>query len=174
MSLTHIETIELTSSQSSITFSSIPQDYDDLVVLIAARTTRNATGDNLQFSFNGSSSNFTAIRLIGNGGSVLTFGNAVSYIGEAPSANNTADTFGNTQVYISNYASSNNKSYSVDDTAENNGSTGHTTLTAGLWSVSTAISSIGIFSETSSSLVSGSTFSLYGVTAGGDGTVTTS
>jgi len=175
MSLTHIETIELGSSQASITFSSIPQDYDDLVLVHSIRTARNNNvRDQLVLSLNGSGSNFSVIKLDGNGSSAGSQSYAVGRFAQVSTTNATSNTFGNGSLYISNYTASQNKSFSADSVSEDNGSTAYQSIYAGLWSNTSAVTSLSFVSADAFDLLSGSTASLYGVTAGGDGTVTTS
>jgi len=167
-----IETVELASSASSITFSSIPQDYDDLVITISGRTLKPTTTDYIDITFNGVNTNLSGVALWGNGSTTQSFSETI-YSGEMPGADQTANTFGNAQAYISNYSSSANKSFSVDAVSENNASSGILSIMGKLWSDTSAITSITVGSRFND-MVSGSTFSLYGITAGGDGTVTTS
>jgi len=170
----HIETIELDSSQSSITFSSIPQDYDDLVVLIYARTTRATVSDFLDIQFNGSSANQSCILLNGDGSAIQNYSLSSLQVVTANGANTTSNTFANGSVYVSNYTSSSAKSVFGDSAGENNATNNSILIASGRWNDTAAITSLAVVNVNSANLVSGSTFSLYGVTAGGDGTVTTS
>ena len=173
MSLTHIETIELGSSQSSITFSSIPQDYDDLVVLIHARTDRaGEESEVINLEFNGTYTNLSSLELFGTGSGVGS--NArTSRAGFATGAGATANTFSSSQTYISNYTAATAKSFSADTVTENNATTAFQAIIANLWNDTSAVTSIRLFGFSGGSFVSGTTASLYGITAGGDGTVST-
>jgi hypothetical protein len=162
---TLIESKTLSSNTSSITFSSVPQTYDDLVLIASAKSTgtRTATGVNIQF--NSSSSNFSGIRIYGDGSSFGSYssGNfAMAVVGTQTAAN---FTFSNSEIYIFNYTSSSAKPYSVCSVTENNGGDALADFTAGLWSDSTAISSITLITDTPGSeyLTSNSTFYLYGI-----------
>ncbi len=153
---------------ASIEFTSIPQTGTDLLLVVSARSTQAVIYDYLFLSFNGSSSNFSARFLDGNGSVVEsgTWSNAVvdsSVVG----ASATANTFGSSQFYISNYAGSTNKSYSNDSVTENNASTAYQSIHAGLWSNTAAVSSIGMI--TGGNFVAGSTASLYIITKGSGG-----
>ena len=165
-----IERVELDSSAASITFSSIPQDYAHLVVLISARGVTN-----VKIKFNGSATLPSRLNLFGNGSSVNSISGSDGYAIVTNPTSYTADTFSNAEIYISNYTSSNNKSFSTNSVNENNATTATQMILAGLWSVTDAITSLELSDLSSSaSFVAGSTASLYGITAGGDGTVTTS
>jgi len=171
----HIETIELTSSQSSITFSSIPQDYDDLIIVMSNRNNASVPARNLYISINSSTANFSTLSFYGRNGSVASDTQNRVIMRDPSTAGTTANTFSNTQVYLSNYTSSNDKSISVDGVGENNGANdAWQQITSLIWSNTSAITSISFDYDGNGSFLTGSTMSLYGVTAGGDGTVTTS
>ena len=175
MSLTHIETIELTSSQANITFSSIPQDYDDLIVKLSLRTDRSGATDPIEVRPNGSTTNGSSVYLYGNGSITASSTYASDLvIARANGNTSTSNTFGNTNIYASGYTSSSAKSFSSDMVTENNATQADQYIFAGLWSSTAAITSLVLISSfTGSNFMAGSTVSLYGVTAGGDGTVTT-
>ena len=149
---------------SSITFSSIPQTYTDLVILTSLR---QDTADQVaKITFNGSSSGYSDRFVWGTGSSALSNSDSSQsvlwfYAGSAQSGQ-TANTFGNAAVYIPNYAGSNNKLVSYDSVNENNATDAQMFLTAGLWANSAAITSITI-SPNSSKFVQYSTATLYGI-----------
>jgi hypothetical protein len=166
-----IESKTLATAASSIDFTSIPQDGTDLVVLISART--NASGFRSgQISFNSSTSDFSNRSLDGTGSVATSFSEA-RYVGTLPGTTATADTFGNTLVYIPNYSGATNKSFNTNHVVENNATIGYPGISAGLWSNTAAITSLS-FSPSTDSLIAGSTISLYKITKGSDGIVTTS
>jgi hypothetical protein len=147
---------------ANVTFSGIPQTgYTDLVVKISART-NTGSPEAIVMEFNNSSSNYTGNRLFGNGSGV-TADTLTNIRFAIDTAADTANTFSNGEFYIPNYTSSNYKSVSVDGVFENNGSLAVTSLVAGLWSDTSAITSIKLFGNASGTIVSGSTFYLYGV-----------
>ena len=166
-----LERIELNASTASVTFSNIPQTgYTDLKVVISARGTASGVGGGNLLSINGSSggTNFTCKLLQGNGG-IAASGSPTNFVGDIPLASATSSTFGNIEITFPNYTSSNYKSYSIDSVTENNATgtdSAYADLAAGLWSQTTAISSLG-FSQSSGSFVQYSTFSLYGLAAVG-------
>jgi hypothetical protein len=146
---------------ASVTFSSIPSTYTDLQIVLSPRNNNNDFYDNLNIAFNGSSSSLSGKGLQGNGSSASSF-SVTNYLGETNGATSTANTFSNISIYIPNYTSSNYKSYSVDNTQENNSSTSLMGLYAGLWSNTAAITSITL-SGPYSSYVQYSNFYLYGI-----------
>jgi len=156
-----IEAKTLTTTTASITFSSIPQTYTDLLVLISARGDAGGQRD-CYISFNGSTSNFSN-RYMEMSNSLVASGTTARYIGAVSGTTTTANIFSNGAIYIPNYTSSQYKSFSGDYVAENNAqSTQVLTLSAQLWSNTAAITSIG-FAPSSGSFIQYSTFYLYGI-----------
>jgi hypothetical protein len=149
---------------ASITFSSIPSTYTDLVIKVSGRSARAAQQvDNLFISFNGSTTSFTMKALSGNGTSASSVAYSSRYASfSLDAAGSTASTFSNHEIYIPNYTSANNKSYSVDSVSENNATGAQSDLVAGLWSSTAAITSIALQPEVST-WVQYSTFTLYGI-----------
>jgi hypothetical protein len=159
-----IQTVTVGSGgAATISFTSIPQTYTDLKIVLSGRTTQASLADSVYFSFNGSTSNFSGIILYGDGGSASSFTQA-RYAGSQPGSTATASTFANIEMYISNYTSSNNKAYSVDAVTENNATTAYAYTAGGLWSNSAAITSITL-TPNAGSFVQHSTATLYGVTS---------
>jgi hypothetical protein len=163
---------ELASAQASITFSSIPQTYTDLYLVVSER---NASSNDVGLfaAFNGSTSNYSIRRLIGTGSSALSQNFAERLIGASANANYTASTFSNNAIYIPNYTSSNYKSWSADSVTENNATGSYQQIIAGLWSDNSAITSI-VITPNGGSLAQYSSATLYGITKGSDGIVTVS
>jgi hypothetical protein len=149
---------------SSIDFTSIPSTFTDLVLKISVRSDRAAsTWDNTQLKVNNSTANMTNRYLSGNGSSAGSGTLTVSYIGDIPATGATSSTFANQEIYITNYAGSTNKSMSVDSVAETNGSTAYAYFDANLWSQTTAINQLTVFSGNAANFVQYSTAYLYGV-----------
>lgn len=158
-----IETVTVGAGGSaSITFSSIPQTYTDLVLVSSLRSTSASNDLAMTLAFNGSTSNFTSRYLYGNvpAGTAVSGSNAF-YHGNMNGAGSTASVFTSTSLYIPNYTGSTNKSYSVDNTMENNSTTSYPFLVAGLWSVTSAITSVTI--TNASNFAQYSSASLYGI-----------
>ena len=158
-----IQTVTVGSGGSaSMAFTSIPQTYTDLKVVMSARGTRSEIQSNSRISFNGNTSNFTAKYLEGQGTGVAS-GSSARFLGAVPAANATASTFGNSEFTVPNYTSANHKSYSAYTTTENNGADAYIYFVAGLWSDTSAITSITIDSSSADNFAQHSTATLYGI-----------
>jgi hypothetical protein len=170
--MTLIETKTLGIAAASIEFTSIPQDGTDLVLLLSLRAT--ADTDTFKLKLNGSSSDFSHRYLRAEVGAV----NSAAYsnndfVTSVVKSVFTADTFANGSLYFPNYTSSTFKSISEDVVLENNATDGRLKINAALWSDTSAISSI-TFDAFTGNFETGSTISLYKITKGTDGIVTTS
>ena len=158
MGYTKIASITVGASPvTSVTFSSIPQTYKDLVLKMCAGST---AGLSLQyFTFNGSTSNFQYTAIRAGASSVASFGTGLSGIWAGYNSYDT-NTFSNSEAYISNYTGSTYKSVSVDGSNEQaNNTDSYLILNAGLWSDTAAITSITVTATAQQN----STFYLYGV-----------
>ena len=154
------------TSVASVTFSSIPSTYTDLVIKLSTRGDRSATNAEYFVKFNTSSANFTYKLLQGNATAAATSSGSTGLAGVSDAATNTASVFANSEMYIPNYAGSTNKSYSIDSVEENNTTSSpalYTYLIAGLWSNTAAISTIELYPESATNWVQYSTFYLYGI-----------
>ena len=146
---------------ANIEFTSIPATYTDLIVLTSLRGTSNGwQGWNLYF--NKTNTYLTNRSLLGDGSSTSSSSFSAGYGGTVGGTNTTSSTFDNSTVYIPNYTSSNNKSYSSDNVAENNATTGYQNLIAGLWSSSSAIDRVTLYPQ-AGNFVQYSTATLYGI-----------
>ena len=147
---------------SSIVFTSIPQTYEDLYLVVNARTTDANLGTDLKLEFNGSSANFSYRHLYGDGSNPGSYGTSTNYQGWAVGANSTSNTFSSTAFYIQNYTSSTPKSISNDHVNENSATTAFHGIISSVWDNNSAISQIEIKIQTGS-LVQYSSATLYGV-----------
>jgi hypothetical protein len=165
LQLYKIASVEVGSAgASTIAFSSIPAGYTDLKVVLSTRTNYAGFLDLNMFLNGNASSGYSWRRLNGDGGSA-TSTNSTS-AGVIPSATlgttSTANTFANTEVYIPNYTSTTSKSVSIDGVTENNATASYQIFTAGLSTLSTAITSVS-FGLGAGSFVQYSTATLYGI-----------
>ena len=153
---------------ASVTFSSIPATYTDLVIKVSARTNRSYFLDQLKMSFNGIASGYSYKDLDANPSGPYSGGSSsasVIYTGFTSTTNNVANTFGSVDIYIPNYTSSNPKSTSADSVSEDNATSAGQNMVAGFWSYSgnPAISSINLTMDVGTLFTQYSTFYLYGI-----------
>lgn len=161
---------ELSSNQASIVFSSIPQTYTDLILMVSDRSNRAATNDALIMKLNGSTS--TGRRVYGSGSTVTSTANP-----DPLNASNTdaSGIYSNIQFYIPNYASTTTqKSWLADGVEESNATSAYQSITTGLYSSNSAITSIELTCETGTGFIQYSSATLYGITKGTSGGVTVS
>jgi hypothetical protein len=162
---TQIGTAQVVGSggASSIDFTSIPATYTDLVLIGSVRSSNSNNYGDVFFTFNGATTNRSARYLEGSGSAAASGTQTTMGAGSGQGNSATANTFGNFQLYIPNYAGSANKSSSADGVGENNATQAYATLTANLWSQTTAINQISILPLSTFVFQQYSTAYLYGV-----------
>jgi hypothetical protein len=155
-----IATNTLTSNQANVTFSTISGSYTDLVIAWNAGNS-NGTTEDLLFQYNNDTgSNYSVTQLYGNGSTATSARyTGTSFIsGNYPLAS-TIISMG--LINIQNY--SNTTTYKTSLTRTGSGSS-FVFSCVGTWRNTAAITAIKIFSSTGN-LLSGSTFTLYGIKA---------
>ena len=150
---------------TTIDLTSIPSTYTDLVLKVSARTTTGSFPDgSLQFN-NDTGSNYRWRNIYGTGsGAGSNNGGTTTSIafGTLVGSSETANTFTSSEIYIPNYAGSTQKSLSADSVTENNASTAYMAMLAGLWTSTSAITSIKL-TTSATAFAQYSTAYLYGV-----------
>lgn len=150
---------------ASITFSGIPQDATDLVLLVSMGD--SGGNQNCYMLFNGSNANFSSVNMYGTGDAVGSNGRTDNVFQGLTSSLTAASAPSAGQISISNYASSLNKTFLIDTTWENTTSTAFQWLTSGRWLNTAAINSITL---TATNLFTQySIASLYTITKGSGG-----
>lgn len=169
------------TSTTEIQISNVEQDYTDLVLLAAVRTSRSGSSDGLRIRF-GSSGNVdtnvnnyktTYIQGDGSNDSSGTVTNSKILFGLCPATDNTADQYSNNMAYIYNYTSNSNKTLSMD-TISGAGANNYQFISGGIWTSSGAIDTIVVAGDLGNYFIPGSTVTLYGVLKGSDGTTAVS
>jgi hypothetical protein len=151
----------LSSSAASVTFSSIPGTYTDLILKLSLRNTANQFYGKI--TFNGSPTvTQSIISGYGSGVSAYTDSSAYMQISGNNQSASTSNTFGIQNIYIPNYTSAVNKPASLFSVTENNGTTAYIEARAARIANTVAITSM-TFASASGDLASGSSFFLYGV-----------
>ena len=167
---TPIASQTLGSAAASVTFSSIPSTYTDLVLVIAGKNTASGYGWGLQFnSDTGADYSWTMMEGSGTaatstrGGGTGATGQSIYFV----SNQGISDSQGNAIVNIQNYA--NTTTYKTPVLRENNpSSTTYPGLSAsvGLWRNTSAINAVTLMVPAAgTTIAAGTTATLYGITA---------
>jgi hypothetical protein len=156
----------LGTAAASVTFSSIPSTYTDLLLKFSARGAASFTGLNLIVTLNSTSSGYSNTRLYGTGSATASdrASSAIEFNIDAsvPGVLGTSNTFNSGEIYIPNYAGSTNKPNSIFVTPERNNTDSTMSAVAGLWSNTAAINTIA-FALNSGNFAVGTSFFLYGI-----------
>ena len=159
----------LGANTTSVTFSSIPQTYTDLVLKMSLRLD---AGGYAYYKFNNDVSTYYSYIILTAGG-----GTPASYLGSnanpgyitplgtgLPTSTYTASTFANVEMYISNYTATTSRPISIFDANENNNATTYdVSMAANLYRGTAAISSVVFTVAGGNNFVTGSSFYLYGI-----------
>jgi hypothetical protein len=162
-----IQTQILGSNQASITFSNLGNFsavYKHLQIRVTARLTFSDIERTLNLRMNGDTgTNYSAHGLLGTGSSVISYGYAnygAIEISSFPAASATANAFGGAVVDILDaYSTTKNKTVRSLGGAS---TSPQIRLSSGVWRSTNALTSITLI-DTTSNLVTGSRFSLYGI-----------
>lgn len=160
-----IESAILTSDESSVTFSSIPQDFKHLQIRAVVRGDAAFVGGNSQVRFNGDSgSNYSYHTLTSNGSAGTVFSTAATSessirLLDSAEANETANAFRVSVADFIDYAST-SKNTTVKSLE---GGGNNSRLRSGLWMNTAAVTQITIGRPFGGNFVTGSRFSLYGI-----------
>jgi hypothetical protein len=162
---TPIATYTVSGTAHDIIFSSIPQTYTDLRIVISARGTASVSVEDIYFYFGTYASDESFTYLQGTGSSVSS-GRVSNVnqttIGSCPSGTSTAGLISTTTVDLFNYSNTTTyKTFISRGSDTNNVSY----ASVGLKRSTSAISQIVIFPSTSTYWAAGSTFTLYGIKA---------
>jgi hypothetical protein len=150
---TPLATVTLASATATVTFSSIPATYRDLIFIFNGVGSASGYGF---FRFNGDTGN--------NYNYVFMYGDVTPV---SSGASNTIGFFGNIEPSLLNPTVSNIMDYSATDKhktylSRNDRVPGIVIATAGRWANTAAITSMSV-NKNGGNFQSGSTFSLYGV-----------
>jgi hypothetical protein len=176
MAITLINTTTVGTAVATITLSSLPQTYTDLLIVVSPRTDdAGATTRNLVMKFNADSgANYAYKHLRGSGATVAVGGGTaqtgITVTNVVTGATATAITFGNISITIPNYAGSASKMALINGVSEQNVTTAYQTIDGGSWTSTAAITSIAL--TTTGNFVTDTVVSIYGVLTGSSGGVT--
>ncbi len=148
---------------STITFSSIPQTFNDLVVLMSIRSTSGNTNAT-QMAVNGdtTSGNYSAIVLENAGGAAGFIPTPQYFVGTFQPPNYTANIFSSHKVHIPSYTNARRKTWIGESAAENNATTGVADAFGVRWNNTAAITSL-TFTLATGNFAEFSSITLYGI-----------
>lgn len=148
---------------SSIEFTSIPQNYDDIEVVMSARSDQAGYRDYVNININGATTNISGKRILGYDASSFISTGTTLEIGVLNGGSSTANTFSDFNLYIANYKEAQYKTIHANSICFTNGSSNNGCgLYTSVYSSNTAISSLLLKSE-ANTLQEGSTATLYGI-----------
>jgi hypothetical protein len=150
---TPLATVTLGSSASSVTFSSIPATYRDLILIFEG--TLSASAD-LTFTLNGDTSNRAGVVMFGTGsstGSGTRTAGEIGFIGSGRS---------NMIIQVMDYSATDKHKTLV---SRSNAPAEAVAAYASRWGSTAAVTSFAVVATSGRTILSGSTFSLYGVIA---------
>jgi hypothetical protein len=155
----------LTADTASVTFSSIPQTYTDLIIISSARYSTGSSVGTINLQFNSdAASNYSYTYLQGDGSSATSGRGSSATIGvsgQGESSSSSAGTFSASICHIQNYA--NTTTFKTVLTRANSTSS-NTQLWVSLWRSTSAVTSVNLIGGYAFAI--GSTFTLYGIQAG--------
>lgn len=159
----------LSSPQTTITFSSIPSTYTDLLLKASIRTdTTAATFSDLKLRLNGNTSSvYNYIAFHGNGTTMSRNQSSnetrafLRYTGTGNLA--TSNNFGSCEIYIPSYNSTTTKNLASTGVMETNNATAYMAGHAMWFNDTTPITQITLQDEAAADFMSGSSFYLYGI-----------
>jgi hypothetical protein len=152
-----IATTTLGSAAASVTFSTIPGTYTDLVIVFNGVST--AASFIKRIKFNGDTgANYSATALYGTGSSAASARYSESWLDVVNAGTNDAMTI----IHIMNYSNTTtNKTY----LSRHSSAAASTEAVVGLWRSTAAITSVLIEGNSGNQFASGCVFTLYGIKA---------
>lgn len=150
---TPLANLTLASPQSSVSFSSISQNFKDLVLIVDGGAPSGQISD-LFLGFNGTTGSYSMVRAYGTGSGVGSSTNGGS-------AGTIYATFGNRIINIMDYsATDKHKTWITRD----NNPANNVFMIVATWQSTAAVTSFSIYGD-SANFATGTTFALYGVSA---------
>ena len=155
---TPIATYTTTAGQTSVTFSSIPSGYTDLVLAGQAGIAVGAPDDILSIRLNGATTGYSTTILKSSGTAAESYRvTGAGYLSMGREAYNCA-----TIISFQNYSNTTTNKTLIGRLNVADYTSG-VTATAGLWQNTAAINSITIYEQAGAQFGTGRVFSLYGV-----------
>lgn len=163
-----INSTTLTSATSTVTFSSIPSTYTDLILVANIRISGSG-GEGVVIRFNSdTSSNYSYTRLFASSSVVSDRGSNLTSTdgGYFPGSDSSSNLFDPGIYHIMNYSNTTTNKTVISRWNNNqNPGTTHVGLNVGLWRSTSAINSVSLIAGSSKNFVAGCSFALYGIKA---------
>lgn len=159
-----LATQTLGSASSTVTFSSIPQGYTDLVLVFRGNITAPTSASFLMRFNSDSGSNYSDTNLYGSGSAAGSYRDTSSTNIRFGAVNNGSGGQSNAIINVMNYANTTTYKTAL---ARFNDAGAEAAAVVGTWRSTSAITSITLLLASTSTYASGSTFSLYGIAAEG-------
>jgi hypothetical protein len=158
---TPIATQNLGTAAASVTFSSIPSTYTDLIMIVSGKA--SSVSQSLRAIFNGDTASNYSTTLLSGTGTTATSSRETDrsdgiLFGVATLSNNSSCIY-----HIFNY--SNTIVYKTVTGRRSSGPNANVAADVGLWRNTAAINTIAITLDGSQNIAAGSTFTLYGIKA---------
>lgn len=160
-----IATNTLGSATSQVTFSSIPNTYTDLVLVINARGTSTGNAISVYFVTNVTGSNYSSVWIVGDGSSVTSSrytGLGQGYLGYISGASTSSNSRGTVIAQFMNYSNTTTFKTVI---SRGNVAESEVDAYASLIRSTSALTSITVGEGGGNNFVAGSTFTLYGIKA---------
>lgn len=156
-----IATTTLGSAAASITFSSIPNTYTDLRLILVGKNAANAASWRLEYNSD-TGTNYSNTFLGGDGSTTESSRNTSLGYFQISAISAPTTSLCMAAVDIFSYAGSTNKTALVSFANDRNGA-GGVAANVGLWRNTSAITSIKWYAANSENFATGTTATLYGI-----------
>ena len=162
---TPLATVTLGTTASSVTFSSIPATYRDLILVASFTQSSGSTTAGVRFNSD-TGTNYSYVSMVGSGAGATSSNATSQALIFVPFVSSTASTpvFSITQVMDYSATDKHKTVLNRDSATRSSDSSFATTAQANRWANTSAITNLQIFMQ-AGNFNSGSTFNLYGVIA---------
>lgn len=159
----------LGSGTATVTFSSIPGTYTDLILVCSLPASASSNNsDGLRFQLNSDTgSNYSATWLTNSGTTPVSSRESSTTRGRFGNVSQTTNDVGTAIGHFLDYANTNTNKTVLGRSGNLNSNGDSNVFTAvSLWRSTAAITSIALSQSSNANFVTGSTFKLYGIEAG--------
>lgn len=168
---TFIQISRLTTSVTtgSITFSSIPQQYRDLVLVSQLRTTIGSNNESIIVKLNNdaTNANYVGVRMLGSGSSTasdtVSGGGGGFDAGYMPASSSTSGVFGQINLSFMDYSSGDKNKIMLNRWNSAGSNVPYTAAILNRWVSNSPITTLSIYPGSGGSIAANSTFTLYGI-----------